>query len=87
MLSENDLPHHMPGENHGLADSQGRGSLLHYCVELVDAKAPRGFIIENVANLTRAAHQSVFNELLSLLEKCACGYVVCYKACVQHVRV
>ena len=70
----------MQGENHGLADSQGRGGLLHHCVELVDAKAPRGFIIENVANLTRAAHQLVFKQLVSLLEKCACGYVVTYKA-------
>ena len=50
--------------------------MLYACITVIRAKQPRGFIIENVANLARQ-HRSCLKEILSLLRNC--GYRVRHK--------
>ena len=65
-----------PGKNYGLADSADRGKVMIAVIELIAEVKPRGFVLENVANLARQ-HRSVLKEILSLIK--AAGYKVYFR--------
>lgn len=65
------------GANKGLMDKRGR-VFLEY-LRIINDKAPKFFLIENVEGITRKTHRHTLNRIIEYLQKCGQGYNVFYK--------
>ena len=60
-------PFSLAGKGEGVADSNGRGAIIHYILHFIKKKEPRTFILENVDGLA-TQHKETLNAIIAALE-------------------
>ena len=60
-------PFSLAGKGEGVADSKGRGEIIHHILNFIKKKEPRTFILENVDGLA-TQHKETLNAIIAALE-------------------